>query len=794
MKHRDDFERRARALTVLLASTAIFATAQAASAQTAQEPPAATADQSGGLDAIVVTARKVGENLIDVPLAITALSADDLDKRGIANFQDLNDFVPGLRYQNSAANRNDRGFHTITMRGMYPGDSPNRQAVTVFVDGVPIPGGAIPGLTDVQQVEVVKGPQSAYFGRSTFAGAINFITRPPSLTDFGGSIEASYASYSTVDVQASIEGPIIQDRLGIRLSGRYFDTAGQYDNFGYSGKLGSRNTQSLAVGIHAKPIDDLTIRGYFTYWEDSDGPSAQAALTEQDYNCNAGGNGRAVGGLNYICGGIAAAPTNRMSQNIIPAGIVDFTPITSRFPGLPSDFIDHHGLERSEYQANLNIDYSLGDYTLAGTFGANRNRWVALTETYNRPPDGTGYYSTVMLPYNITNKSAELRLSSPADKRFSFLLGGNYYQESIYFMTVAFRPGAGGVPTVSNLTQPSDYRAKTFGLFGSASYELLDGLKLSAEARYQWDTINHVVRIPGGADLEETFKSFSPRVILNYEFAPSASAYVSWARGTRPGTFNLTLTTLSQFALDQIQSQFDVPTAVPEETLNMFEAGIKGEFFDRRLRVLATAYYGLWRDRQINQNIAFRPTPTSTTVTTNTFTLANGKTDLWGLELESSFRATDALSFDATFNWAHTRIVEASCTECVAINGVLNPVGNSMERYPEFSGTFAANYDAPISDRWSLISRVDAIYTGRQYATAANVAWLKPSVRVNARIGIRNDTYSLEIFGRNVFDNKRPTNILRNANPNSNPAQGLNLIILAAPERATVGVRGTARF
>ena len=61
--------------------------------------------------------------------------------------------MPGLRYENSAANRNDRGFHTITVRGMYPGDSPNRQAVTAFVDGVPIPGGAIPGLTNIERVE-----------------------------------------------------------------------------------------------------------------------------------------------------------------------------------------------------------------------------------------------------------------------------------------------------------------------------------------------------------------------------------------------------------------------------------------------------------------------------------------------------------------------------------------------------------------------------------------------------------------------------------------------------------------
>src|SRR5690349_21685343 len=94
----------------------------------------ASAQQTAGIEEITVTARKVGERLIDVPVAITALTSESIGARGITGFNELNDFVPGLRYENSAANRNDRGFHTITMRGMYPGDSPNRQAVTAFVD------------------------------------------------------------------------------------------------------------------------------------------------------------------------------------------------------------------------------------------------------------------------------------------------------------------------------------------------------------------------------------------------------------------------------------------------------------------------------------------------------------------------------------------------------------------------------------------------------------------------------------------------------------------------------------
>ncbi len=746
------------------------------------------AAQQSGIEEITVTARKVGERLIDVPVAITALTSETLGARGITGFNELNDFVPGLRYENSAANRNDRGFHTITMRGMYPGDSPNRQAVTAFVDGVPIPGGAIPGLTNIERVEVVNGPQSAYFGRSTFAGAINFITKAPS-NEFHAMADVSYGSWNTFDGTGSLEGPIVADKLSLRGTVRYYNTDGAWTNFGYGGNLGARETLAGTFSLLAQPTDNLKVRGMFAIWRDSDGPSAQSVLNEQDYNCAAGGNGRAVGGRNYVCGGISQAFKGRMSQNIVPP--VPFATLTNGISVLPDNFIKGLGLERREYQANLLVDYTAGDYTISANAGHNRNRWAALTDTYNRPPDGTGYYSTVYLPYDIDNTSAELRLASPQSERFKFLVGSNYYHESIFFQVRASRPPA---TTITALSQPTDYLADTVGIFGSASYDLVTALTLSVEARYQWDKIHHKILIANGPDAQTTFKSFSPRVILDYHMTDSSDVYASFARGTRPGTFNLGYQTLNAFQQQQVAAQFAVPLAVPEETLNTWELGVKGDFLDRRLRILSAAYYGTWRGRQINQNIAYLTAPGSTTTSTNTFTLANGKTDLWGLELQSTLKVSDKLTFEGTLNWAHTKILQTSCTECVAINGVLNPVGNSMERYPTWSGTFGVQYDQPINDKWTATARVDYIYVGRMFDTATNVAWTDPGNRVNARIGINNGQYTFELYGKNMFNNRVPSNILRNANPNANVAQGANLIVIAPPEAQTFGVRAVLRY
>lgn len=798
---------------LLLASgAALFSLpAQAQEAQTAANTPAANtpaantpaantpapAEAPATDGAIVVTARKRAESLISVPVAVSALSADDLSARGIKGFNELNDFVPGLRYENSAANRNDRSFHTITMRGMYPGDSPNRQAVTVFVDGVPIPGGSIPGLSDVARVEVVKGPQSAYFGRSTFAGAMNFITRPPSLTTARVSAEASYASYDTADVRASFEAPLVEDKLAVRVGARYYHTDGQYNNNGYAGKLGERNTKSVATNIYAKPVDGLTVRGYLTYWEDNDGPSAQGVLTEADYNCAPGGNGRKVNGLNYICGGLGSIDPLRMSQNNT-TNVSLLTGAGSMF--LPSDFITSLGLQRKELIANLAADIELGGgYTLSANGGYNHNRWAALTDTYNRPPDGTGYYSTVFLPYNIHNHSGEIRLASPSDSRLKVMLGANYYSESIKFQARALRP-SGGVATITNLSQPTDYRARTVGLFGSLDYALTDAFSVSAEARYQWDTIHHIVTNVGttvpSVDLEKTFKSFSPRVVATYKLSPDSNVYASWARGTRPGVFNSNFLSFNAFQQAQLNTNAGgtVPVAVPEEKINSYELGFKGQLFDRKLRILLAAYYAEWRNRQINQNIPYFATSTATTTSTATLVFPSGSTDLWGVELETSLKLSNALTLDGTFNWAHTRINFTACSECVATNGVANPVGNLMERYPEISGSLGANYTVPINEAWDFNARADYVYTGKQFATADNITWLKPSNKVNLLAGVSNKNYKLELFVRNLFDDKVPSNILRNANPNASVAQGANLIVLAAPERRTVGIRAGITF
>ncbi|CAN5479485.1 hypothetical protein BH10PSE12_BH10PSE12_34410 [soil metagenome] len=765
----------------------IMSFGQAALAQTANSSEdQANAPEQGE---ILVTARKREESLVQVPIAITSLNGAALSARGVTNFTELSNFAPGFKYQDQSVGRNDRGFQTFIMRGMNPGsDAAERASATIFVDGVPAAGGAIAGLTDVERVEVVPGPQSALFGRSTFSGAVNFITRAPGF-DWKAGADLSYSSYSTVEGKASLEGPIIPDVLAVRVSGRYYSTDGQYRNPISGGRLGAQKTKSISAAFTFTPSSDLKIRGSISKWRDSDGAPASGLLYAPDYNCNAGG--APAGTLNYICGSVPGK-ASRLGANVnIPQSVIQST--INGIPGaniVSADFIDHIGLERKAWQASLSGEYDMGnDYTLNALYGHSDNKWAILADTTSRDTSGipNPLYGTApgLLPYTAVfayvpstqdSDYAEVRLATPSTSKLKAIVGASYYHQNVTLATnvfLTFGP--------LNVFPPTKATVETLGVFGSLSYDFTDSLSLSAEGRGQQDKIGQEVLLNGGDKLSAKFKSFTPRVILDFHPSPATTFYASYAKGNRPGEFNAGISGLPANVQQQIADNYDVPEAIGEEKVDMFEVGFKGDLFDKRLRILSAVYYGAWRNKHITQFVQYNnPDPLSITVY-----LPGGSVNLWGLELQSSFKATERLTLEGTFNYAQTDIRRTDCLECVSITGDRNPVGNRLPRYPAFSGTASINYTTPISGAYTGYARADYIYTGKQYESEANTAWTGAASKVNLRAGVTNGPYRVELFAKNLFDDKTPIS----ASKGSDPFTGANAISFSPAYRRTIGAR-----
>ena len=719
-----------------------------------------------GLGEIIVTARKKDESIIQAPVAISALSADALEARGIANYSDLSDFVPGFRYQNQSVNRNDRGYTFFTVRGMFSGTpSPDRQGASAFIDGVPVGGGAISGLTDIERVEVIKGPQSAYFGRATFAGAVNFITRTPSFEpSLKGNI--SYASFNTSEVKLSAEGGLIDDVLSARISTRLYNTDGQYENYGYDSKLGAQQTRSIAGTLYFTPSDDFKMRGYINYWEDRDGPAASGQLQPADFNCTTPTNRQ------FYCGALGRGLLNRVTQQVeVGQDVINWVNGTTA-PGestVKPGFVDDFGMKRNSLQTHVIADYSFADgYTLSANGSYLHDQWGYIADTgfidgrntpnpsYGNVPGVLPYYSrTVGGQTDLTNHSAEVRLSSPTEGRFNWLTGFNYFRQRNSIATNAFSNGG-----FNNAVYATTYSADTYALFGSASYDITDALNFSLEGRYQWDQIGQTV-MSRNIDAEGKSKSFNPRAILRYEFDSDTSAYISYAKGTRPGQFNASLLAQSQSVQDQVQEQLNVPAAVGPEKIEMGEFGFKANLLDRRLQLLTAFYYGSWYDKHINQNIIYNndngdPTPTRIVV-------PGGEVELYGVEIEATFRASEYLTLEGTLSYAETKIKKTQCAECNTLIGDENPVGNRLPQYSAWTGSASATYARPVSNDVDGFLRIDYFYTGRQYESEANLAWLKPSHRFNARIGVDSGPLNFEVYAENLFNNKVPTSIAYNA-------------------------------
>ena len=423
---------------------------------TAAAPSADSQSAAPSVSEVVVTARKVTENIVNAPVAITALTGRQLAARGISDYESLEAFTPGFTSIDANVNRNDRGFYSFVVRGMFPNDpESDRQGVSIFLDGTPIAGGAIAGLTDIDRVEVVNGPQSAYFGRSTFAGAVNFVTTVPNSTP-GAMIDATIGQWNTEDIKASVQGPLIPDILSGRASVRYYNFGGQYQDYGYPGiELGARNTISGSVDLHFTPTNNFHANAYFTDWQDHDGPSAQGLLV--NYNCNPGG------GTPWFCGGYSSVPLNTITAN--PGTQARLDTVDANDPVFPSGAMHREGLDRSAAQGVFSAEYDFANgFALNANAGVGFNDWQTITDVINQYGGAPNVLAYV--PEKEYSELREIRLTSPQDQKFKYTFGFNYVTEGLDFDTfidvdVPTTPPGGLVITAS---PPETIDSNTYGL------------------------------------------------------------------------------------------------------------------------------------------------------------------------------------------------------------------------------------------------------------------------------------------------------------------------------------------
>jgi iron complex outermembrane receptor protein len=790
----------------------------------AQEEPSPSGN---ALEEITVTARRVEENLMTVPVSVSALSASDIENRDIKDMTEISLFEPSFHFVNQQGGQspiNDRSGVNVSFRGLVESGGSG----SVFIDGAPVVDGQPPTLDEIERVEVLKGPQSAYFGRSTFAGAINYITKDPSLTTFGGTVSAESSSYNSNDESIGLDVPVINDVLGLRFSGRHQIKGGEYFNAADTDQvLGEQGTDSASLTVLFKPIDRLRIKGWFNWIGDDDGPPAEGGI----YAADGFFNFPSPAGATFK-GGYISGPIPNVNQ-LNPAKIscdCTMTPflqsiLVQNSPGFHVIFDPTwqraFGLRRNELQDDVKIDYEfLPGYNLSSLtayhYDKRESHWdIDQQAGYDVPnpyyglPNTLSYYSFDLAGESLqTDWSEELRVTSPQDRPLKWSLGADYLYSSTpgssLWGEIPFGPTNFGTITPSSTETPA--------IFGGVSYEFLPKLTLALEARYQWDKLKTQTTYSGNAPttgvaaevLAATFKSFSPRVSLDYQYAPGSTAYALFSRGYKPGGFNTAVLYDSPAQLAYIASQGgNESLTFAQEQLDNYEFGVKSTFLDDRARVTVAFYYDRWLNGQVPVNIDVPANPL--------LPLGGGNTEaeqapvtnagliiLKGIEYAGDFQVTSHLLLNTSFAINDTDVVHyQTCSDCVDILGTTTAHGH-VPLAPKYSATASGTYSDRLpgswTGNWSWFGRVDYIYSGSKFVDYTNIAWIQAATLVNLYVGINQEQLRIEGFVKNATNESAPISVDHQVNPFTFFSQNQNTIDYALPDKRTIGVRADYRF
>ncbi|WP_394729257.1 TonB-dependent receptor [Altererythrobacter sp. GH1-8] len=692
---------------------------------------------------IIVTASGREQTLQDTPISISAFSEEQIDRYAIENFEDLAKRTPGLNWSSVSTltdtNPSIRGVGTARAAGI--------PSVGVFIDGIDIGNGTFGNVPtfDLQRVEVVRGPQSALFGRGVLAGAVNYITRRPSFTEASGMVQASIAEGGEYVFQGRVETPI-SDVFAVSVAGRYTDLDGFFENTA-SGK---------------------TIGGRESYLIDG---SARLQFGGE-------GQGEAYLRLSYTDEVQEQADWHQVPSNSTSPrwfiGEVEFDPSL-----VANNGDDYAGIDRQFFRASLHLDYEFGFATLTSrTSLADYDFLIDQDFDFTAQPDlplGASLFGNFRFldTQDISDFSQEVRLTGDTGSGFKWILGGYYRTEDTDEENFSFTGASGSAtpdPVNPNLLGRD---LETIAIFGSLTAELSDAFAITGELRWAQDSVTEVSQPRTAATAQEfsaKFDNILPRVIAELRPSDDVLVYASAAKGNKPGGFNNSPG--AGFAPVPLELR-----AFDEEIAWNYELGAKLQLLDNRVTLNGAVFYIDWTDIQVNSQIVIDGRSVGYTANANS-------ADSLGFEVEFSAEPSDSLTVYGGLSYSPIRIKDY-VDRRVATAGITTDGSDQLGNTPDWTGNIGVEFRQPISDDWDFFWQTDASYNSTMYASVANLAETGDKTIVDMYVGFGSEAIEFTIFANNLFDNKTPSNVA----PFVNPTTFARTFIVQAPRPQQFGAR-----
>ncbi|WP_293881505.1 TonB-dependent receptor [Sphingomonas sp.] len=740
------------ALVVALLAAPTQAQEKAASASGSSQTPAVTklsdkdpTEANSGIIDIVVTARKQSESIQQVPIAITAFSAEQLVQQRVFEVKNLGEITPGL----VAAGDKQRGFPVV--RGITT-RSPNigaEGAVGQYVDEVYQPrfSNQFTALLDMERVEVLKGPQGTLFGRNTVAGAINYVSKKPT-DELTASVSVGAGNYGLFESRGSVAGPLVPGKLDAGLSFMTNNSRGFIKAVDASGHIlgdDGRDDYGLRGTLKWTPTDKLEANLSVSRIKTK---SAQLELTE--------GN-----------------PSGPTVPALVRLGLYKPSPFVANYHDFRVGATTPGRLDRTSTQATLRADWHLSDDLTLTSISA----YQKFNEGLVADADLEVQNIAVTTSYEHSNTwSQEVRLAG-GDNVFHWNVGGNYFYDDHYRsddidLTV--------LPAPYNIHVFSSTKVKTtsYAAFGKAYFSPIDRLTISGGIRYSYDRRQYRrISLPGNAAFGATYDSnlvpgwdtdphwdaITYDASIDYRVTPNAMVYFSHSKGYRSGGIQ-----------GRAQTLIVAESNYGPEYIRQYEVGAKTEFFKRHLQLNVAAYYMPYKNVQVSQaqiatffgGIAIQNAASAT---------------VKGVEVEAKLQATKRLRVDVGYSYNDSHYKNFTATDNIpasiaAVRGCPAAYGCKAGDY-QFSGvpfefapkntlSTAINYDVVLPNAYKVSLRGEYNWKSSYLLNSIpQSVYARPTAYLDAKflrqpsygllntfvtIEMPNHRWSLSLYGRNL--------------------------------------------
>ncbi|HEX7012548.1 MAG TPA: TonB-dependent receptor [Steroidobacteraceae bacterium] len=681
------------------------------------------------INEVVVTAQRRSESIQDVPIAITAVSADTLQDQNVKGVEGYFALTPNVSFRTEGS----RDRKELSMRGVsnqlnpYSGVRPATYAFYIDEFNV-VAGTSNPQIVDLERIEVLRGPQGTYFGRNAVGGAINVITRKPT-DEWYGEIGLDYSSHDTRRAQGVINVPIAEGVLALRASGQIESSDGWIENVNPTGGGNEYDYNTGRVQARLTPNDRLTWDFTYSYSDEE--------------------TGMRVG---------------------VPTGFITATWRSVYYGNAPGDIADPDGVgfyPDNTDRVNFNRPQSVGSqYEWVSSRAVYEFDDVSLTAVVGRieselfnygDVDGGShdfYYEDLLLERSST--SGELRLQSLGSKTLEWSIGAAIGEDTgdLDQSTYHGAESPQGFPEGFEVTgSDSKTTSKYWAVFGQATWRFADHWHLVLGGRYSYEEVDTyaVTRSntiqTGINDRTVDFDDFSPRFTLGWEPAPNVLAYVTASRGFKSGG-------------TQTSNNINLSNQFEPEILWNYEAGLKLDLFDRRLRLDGTVFYMDWKD--VQQLIRFQYLDEEGNIRAVSGIANAAKATSYGVELSADAAVTERLRLSGQVGYLRAKYDEYPAA---LIDGlVLDLSGKPLVDAPRWTMGAQAQYTAPLTETFEGFVRAEWNYRDEALSNSYvyrywEYPFIAPSYHVaNLRVGFQSDKLRIVAYAENLFDEDYFTN------------------------------------